>query len=276
MRSLLNIEFASLSGYRPLRLDIHLPEDVSRGVPVVLWIHGGGYIRGSKAGTTVADVLRLIDHGIAVASVEYRLTSEAKLPAQVFDVKGAVRWLRANAEEFGLDANHIGAWGGSVGGHLAALLATTHHVTELEGDVGGNIEHSSQISAAVIWSPLTDARLEPARSSFATEPGGWVQTAFGQPVERAGDLIDLVNPIRYACSDAAPTFIVHSREDPEIPFRSSELLTEALRQAGANTTFLPVDGDLHAPRLPSVEGVMEQSTDFLLQHLTTTAAATAS
>jgi acetyl esterase/lipase len=127
----LDLEYAG-AGNRALLLDLHLPDGAPRPYPLVLYIHGGAWREGTKAHPRA---LRFLSEGYAVASVEYRLSQEAIFPAQIHDCKAAVRWLRANAGDFGLDAGRIAAWGESAGAHLASLLGTSAGVAELEGDL---------------------------------------------------------------------------------------------------------------------------------------------
>src|SRR5688572_24897811 len=131
-----------------LPMDIYKPTGVTTPTPVVLWIHGGGW-QGGTYNTTPLQVQALLSRGISVASVEYRLSGTSIFPAQINDVKGAVRYLRANASTFGLDMNRVSAWGTSAGAHLSALLATSGDVTSLEGNTGGNLGFSSRIFSAV-------------------------------------------------------------------------------------------------------------------------------
>src|SRR5215210_1869779 len=119
-RTVVDITYATVGG-KALALDLDLPGG-SGPFPVIVWIHGGAWAEGDKAGGPAAFYSSL---GYAVARVNYRVSSEALFPAQLFDVKGAVRWLRANAAKYRLDADHIGAWGASAGAHLASLLGTT-------------------------------------------------------------------------------------------------------------------------------------------------------
>ena len=139
------IEYAAVLGYRPLLLDLYLPDPgASPGqAPVVLFLHGGGWGLGSRTevGPPFDDwqpsfFERLAQAGFAVASADYRLSGEARFPAQLHDAKAAVRWLRRNAGEYQLDGDRIVAWGASAGGHLAALLGLTGDVPGLEGSVG--------------------------------------------------------------------------------------------------------------------------------------------
>ena len=126
-----------------LTLDLYCPEKFSGAVPVIIYIHGGGWRSGRKER---CPAVALVQDGYAVASIDYRLTSTAPFPAQIEDCKAAVRWLRANAAKYNLDADRIGVWGMSAGGHLAALLGTSGGVPELEGS-GDNMQYSSQVQA---------------------------------------------------------------------------------------------------------------------------------
>src|SRR2546427_8684591 len=127
-----NLEYGRGSG-RAMLLDLYLPEKSDQPLPLITWIHGGAWLGGSKDGGSPA--LQFTTHGYAVAHVGYRLSPEAKFPAQINDCKAAVRWLRANAKKYQLDPDKFVAWGSSAGGHLAALVGTTGGVKELEGGV---------------------------------------------------------------------------------------------------------------------------------------------
>jgi acetyl esterase/lipase len=144
VRALRNVEYARVDGNRPLYLDLYLPEKPAAPTPLVVWIHGGGWVGGSKNN---CPPLSMVSKGFAAASVEYRFADVAPFPAQIHDCKGAIRFLRANAAKYNLDPNRIGAWGASAGGHLVALLGTGVAVKELDGNVGGNLEYSSRVQA---------------------------------------------------------------------------------------------------------------------------------
>ena len=133
------------AGAKDLLLDLYLPEGAPRPLPLVVWIHGGGWRNGAKEQTPAR---RLVERGYAVASINYRLSGEAIFPAQIHDCKAAVRWLRANAAKYGLDAGRVAAWGSSAGGHLVALLGTSGGIMELEGGLG-NADQSSRVQAVV-------------------------------------------------------------------------------------------------------------------------------
>ncbi len=141
VRSIRDIEYASPGGHS-LKLDLHLPAQVSGRRPAVVFVHGGGWKNGSKAsGAKVA--AWLAEHGFVVASIDYRLTDAAGWPAQIDDCYEAVRWLRRNADKYSVDSEHIGAWGTSAGAHLAALMGTRPYP--------GKETTSSRVQAVCDW-----------------------------------------------------------------------------------------------------------------------------
>ena len=159
-----DIEFAVVNN-QSLKLDLYQPKK-PKGTPLVVWIHGGGWRKGTKERCYID---WLPKHGYTVASISYRYSSVAKFPAQIHDCKGAVRWLRANAEKYGYNPKKIFVAGSSAGGHLTALMATTSENKELEGAVGGNLKFSSVIQGAVVYYGATDfilrSKTQPSRAN---------------------------------------------------------------------------------------------------------------
>ncbi|MGH8170486.1 MAG: alpha/beta fold hydrolase [Steroidobacteraceae bacterium] len=150
-----NLTYASIPGYRPLRLDLYDPPGARGPHPLIIYIHGGGWAFGqprqSGAFSNWPDVLALLaSRGYVVASVGYRLSSEVPFPAAIQDIKAAIRWLRANAQQYEIDPRHVGIWGGSAGGHLAALDAVTCGVASLSPTVGGGPAAGPGIGQATI------------------------------------------------------------------------------------------------------------------------------
>ena len=170
-----NLEFAVVQD-QSLKLDLYLPE-APKGSGLVVWIHGGGWRKGNKGKCFIT---WLPDHGYTVASISYRFSDVAKFPAQLHDCKGAVRWLRANAGKYGYDAAKIIVAGASAGGHLTTLMATTSGYKLLEGRVGGNLDQSSSVRAAIDYYGATDfvlrSKTQPSR---ANEKGSVVYDLLG-------------------------------------------------------------------------------------------------
>jgi acetyl esterase/lipase len=238
-----------------LKLELLVPQGAAKLVPVVVWIHGGGWKSGSRTPipTRVSD---LCLRGYAVASVDYRLTTTALWPAQIQDVRGAVRWLRAHAAEYGLDPDRFAAWGESAGGHLAAVLATSGGVpsitigsasADLEGTTGGNPGQSSRVQAAVDWYGATDFLQMRFYPSTVNHDGATSDESklVGGAIQSYPERVATANPITYASADDPPLLAMHGTLDKLIPFNQSQLLVDALNAAGASATLRPVQGAGH-------------------------------
>lgn len=205
----------------------------------------------------------LVTNGIAVASIEYRLSNEAKFPAQIMDCRAAIRWLRANAAVHGLDPAHIGAFGASAGGHLAALLGTAGEMKEW--DVGSHLDQSPRVSCVVALYPPTD--LDELTSGWF-----WRKVSFsdvgrliGGAVEQNRDLVARANPAHYISKNSPPFYLLHGDEDKLVPIRQSELLHAALKQAGIPSHLEIVRGKGHAIGPPPE--ALPRLNEFLQQHL---------
>ncbi|GEM_PF-3999219 len=248
-----NLAYATV-GAQTLLLDLYLPQGATAKTPVVLWIHGGAW-----SATTHIDKNNighitsvLVPKGIAVASLNYRLSEEAKWPAQIQDCKGAIRWLRANAEKYNLDGS-VGAWGESAGAHLAALLGTAGGVgmytsgaytVDLEGATGGNTGVSSLVQAVVDYYGPTDF----FRSAQGAVKFGWDVTKPDFPPNMLIDGFVLQNPDK--CNAASsltfvdkgdpPFLIFHGLADDQVLVEQSRFLDSALKKSAVPcslTTF---------------------------------------
>ncbi len=239
-----DLEYARADG-RKLLLDLYLPERASGPRPLVVWIHGGGWSAGSKEGGRWR-ASQLTPKGYAVASIGYRLSGEAKFPAQIHDCKAAVRFLRANAEKYGIDPNRIVAWGSSAGGHLAALLGTSGGVEELEGDLG-NPDQSSCVQAVCdFFGPTDFTKMNDFPSAIDHDAARSPESKLiGGPIQQNKDKVAKANPITYVGKDDPPFLIVHGDQDRAVPYNQSELLHEALKKAGIETTLHRVKGGGH-------------------------------
>jgi acetyl esterase/lipase len=242
-------------GHERNRLDLYLPEKAAKPLPVILWVHGGGWTNGDK---TNGPAFRFAAKGYAVASMNYRFSQHAIFPAQIYDCKAAVRWLRANAGKYHLEADHIGAWGGSAGGHLVALLGTTAGVKDLEGP-GGNEDQSSRVQAVVDWFGPTDF-LTAGKKDTRTHLLG------GDPEENKAQARK-ASPMTYVSKDAAPFLIMHGDQDKTVPISQSETFAAALKKAGADATFVVVKGGKHGGALFTNAESMKLIEDFFAKHL---------
>jgi acetyl esterase/lipase len=228
-------------------LDLYAPKNFKK-VPLIVWIHGGGFLFGTKGGFPVEPVpLHLLLEGYAIASINYRLSAEAVFPAQLEDCKAAVRWLRAHADEFGIDPDRIGVWGASAGGNLAALLGTTSEVRDFE--VGDNFGYSSRAQAVCdFFGPTDFLQMDANRlpdGQIHNTPDSPESKLVGGPIEDNPDKVSRVNPISYVTKSASPFLIVHGTLDRLVPFHQSQLLAAALEAAGALVKFYPVEGGGH-------------------------------
>jgi acetyl esterase/lipase len=224
-------------------LDLYAPKK-AKNVPLIVWIHGGAFLFGSKEGSPLEPIpLHLLLEGYAVASINYRLSPEAVFPAQLEDCKAAIRWLRAHADEFGTDPNRIGVWGASAGGHLAALLGTTGEVRGF--DVGENLGYSSCVQAVCdFYGPTDFLRMDAHRlpdGQIHDAPDSPESKLVGAPIQDNPDKVRRVNPITYASKGAPPFLIVHGILDRLVPFNQSQLLTDALEAVGTPVQFHPVE-----------------------------------
>ncbi len=213
-----------------LTLDLYCPEKVSGSLPVIVWIHGGGWRNGRKER---CPAVALVPDGYAVASINYRLTRTAPFPAQIEDCKAAVRWLRANASAYHLDPDHIGAWGMSAGGHLAALLGTSGGVPELEGS-GDNMQYSSRVQAVCDVAGPADL---PALTNVGPKRTLAIEGLLGGPLGTEKAKAIAASPIHYVSKDDPPFLIVHGEGDRVVPVEQGQRLYEALRKAGVTATL---------------------------------------
>jgi acetyl esterase/lipase len=243
------------NGHARHRLDLYLPEKPERPLPVILWIHGGGWTNGDKDRVPIA---WFATNGYAIAAINYRFSQHAIFPAQIHDCKAAVRWLRANAAKYALDPNHFGAWGGSAGGHLVALLGTTAGVKDLEGTEGNN-DQSSSVQAVVDWYGPTDFLTAGRKDTRTNLIGG------DPPTNR--EAARKASPMTYVSKDAAPFLIMHGDRDRTVPISQSETFAAALKKAGAAARFVVVkDAGHDGARFTNAEH-LKQVEAFFGEHL---------
>ena len=254
-----NLEYSRVQG-QSLLLDLFTPNDVKEKLPLIVWVHGGGWTSGDKEN---CPVILFITMGYAVASINYRLSLEAVFPAQIHDCKASIRYLRANALEYNIDPDRIGVWGGSAGGHLAALMGVSDGIMELEGD-GGNPNVSSRVQAVCDFFGPTDftviknlrlskdPRIGQKLKDFNLDDDNNVVTKLlGVPVDQDTEKAEQASPITYVKklnSDKKdfPSFLImHGEKDPIVPVEQSIAFHDALKAAGLDSSLHVYKGAKH-------------------------------
>jgi len=262
-KALRNIEYARVDG-KPLLLDIYLPKDAPRPLPVIVWIHGGGWQAGDK---NHCPAVPFVSQGYAAVSINYRLTDEAPFPAQIHDCKAAIRWVRAHAKEYGFAADRIGVWGASAGGHLAALLGTSGGVKELEGDVGDNLNYSSRVQAVCDFCGPSSFREEDFESvpwAGKQEGAKAVTKLCGGPLREHREMAVLASPVAHVSRDDPPFLIVHGAKDTLVRPKHAELLAAALKKAGVEVTLKILPDAGHGVGRPETHKL---AVEFFDRHL---------
>ena len=249
------------------RLDLiapSLPRHVTALAPVIVWIHGGGWEQGSHHQNPAR---AMAGRGYAVASIGYRLSSQAKYPAQIEDCRAAIRWLRAHAREYHLDPDRIGVWGASAGGHLAALLGTA--AKEKRFDVGENLDQSSAVRCVIDSFGPSDFLHwgDPPLPASHDTPNTALARLLGGRVRDHEELARLASPVSFVDKNAAPFLIMHGENDPIVPAQQSVVLDAALRAAGVESTLVIVPGGGHGGAAFTDAKYLWQMVAFMDWHL---------
>lgn len=207
--------------------------------PLLMWIHGGAFMAGDKAENHPVWG-ELVKAGFAVATVNYRLSGDAKWPAQVHDCKAAIRFLRAHADEYHLDPGRIAVWGSSAGGHLAALVAASGTARTL--DVGESLDQSSAVTCAVdLFGPIDFETMPGFRSPDSPEARLW-----GRATADAPELAREASPLTYLSARTPPILVFHGEDDDVVDISQSRLFDAAMRKAGAPGEFVALPGVGHS------------------------------
>ncbi len=261
------------------KLDLYLP-GAQGPFPLVIYVHGGAFKFGDKGNHEASGSFPfLLAAGYALASINYRLSGEAIFPAQIHDVKTAVRWLRANAGACHIDPARIGAWGASAGGHLVSLLGTSGSATELEGAELGHAEQSSWIQAVVSWyAPidflhmdsqlLEDEHCGPAAATH-NQPNSPESELLGAPIQTIPELVRTTNPITYMHREVPPFLIEHGTADCVVPARQAQQIYDALVPliGAENVELVYLSGARHADAIFTSSSNMQRVVQFFERHL---------
>jgi acetyl esterase/lipase len=249
--SFADVTFSTLPGFRPLAIDIYVPKKSRAPKPLILYIHGGGWMGGhtrqSAAFSNFPAVLaKLASEGFVVASLEYRLSGEAPFPAQLQDARAAIRFLKANATKYGLDPSRVGVWGGSAGGHLAALAALSCGVTSL--DPAPAAPGSECVQAAVTWYGVFDfapmlARQAPGNAALNPAENALLRCT---PATCTPEAVRAVSPASYIDAKDPPFLLIHGEKDAVVPVAQSRDAEAAMKAAGMSVEAIYIAGADHS------------------------------
>lgn len=251
-------------------VDVYLPKkrNSDKPLPVIAMIHGGGWVNGDRISYAALGIQLARTGDYAAVGVGYRLSKEAHWPAQVYDCKAAIRWIRAHAKEYNLDADKIAVWGSSAGGHLSALLGTSGDVKELEGGLGPNTSFTSRVQCVVnLCGPedftkalMFDKEGKPNWNDDAVSGllGGNAQEKHAEAVA--------ASPVTYVTKDDPPFITFHGTKDLRVAFLHAEAIHAALKKAEVPSLLVPItDGGHGSVNHPEVKVRGQQFTDKILR-----------
>lgn len=259
------IEYAKV-GEHALLLDLYLPGKQTQ--PLIVWVHGGAWRAGARKSMPLG---KLVAHGWAIASVDYRLSPVAPFPAQVHDIKAAIRFLRARQKELGCDARQIVIAGGSAGGHLAALVGVSNGVKELEGTIGNHAGTSSEVQAIVSFyggSNLQTILSQSTPHGLRVRVPALQLLLGGQPEEKKA-LARLASPVAHVDAGDPPLLLLHGDQDMQMPINQAHELVGAYERVQRPVEFIVLHGAGHGGAAFYDDTRLQRVTSFLAKHLPT-------
>ena len=238
------------------RMDIYLPETGKDAYKVVVVIYGSAWFANNMKSMAYMSIGKpLVDAGFAVVCINHRSSGDAKFPAQIHDVKAALRFIRAHSSDYHLDTRFVGITGFSSGGHLASLAGVTNDMkkttrggttVEIEGAVGSDLEFSSRVDAVVDWfGPVDMSRMKDCNT---VNDGRSPEAALigGAPVDNP-DLVQLISPITYVTTLGPKFLVIHGEADTVVPHCQSEYFSQELKKCGRLDAFVSVPNGQHGP-----------------------------
>ncbi len=253
-KSYKGIQYAKIDG-KSLKTDIYVPPVPagSPAPPLLVWIHGGGWRKGSRKNINGA-FKQMLYKGYAVASIDYRLGGISSHPKLIHDCKGAIRFLRANAKKFGYSADKIGIGGSSAGGHLVLLLGFSNGVPALEGTVGGNLEVSSKVDAIVdFYGPFDFRRIKERAPRYGAKVNS--------------PLVITASPITYLDPKDPPVLIFQGDKDHVVPCDQSIFLNKVCKEKGVESHLTLIKGAQHGGEEFITNDITQKISDFFDQHI---------
>lgn len=259
-----NVQYAEVDGIA-LALDIHLP-DGAPNPPLVVFVHGGGWRAGTKASGVP---LEFVENGYAVASIDFRQSTQAPFPAQIHDIKAAIRFLRANAGAYGYDSSRIAVTGASSGAHLATLAGVTNGHPELEGSVGEHLDASSDVHAIISYFGASDLTTILSQSTpfglSIREPA--LAQLLGDLPDQVPALAELASPVLHVDAQDPPLLLLHGDRDPQMPVNQSLQMEGAYKSQGLDVRFVAVHGAAHGGPAFFSEENLDIALEFLQRSL---------
>jgi acetyl esterase/lipase len=258
-----DVPFARVDG-KELLLDLHMPQGTPDGL--IIWVHGGAWREGTR---DWVDIAGMVGRGWAIASVDYRLSTEARFPAQIHDIKAAVRFLRAHADVYGFPSSRFIIAGSSAGGHLAALVGVTNGHAELEGTVGEYTDQSSDVQAIIDQFGASDFTtiLDQSTPFGLKMRAPALELLLGALPETVPDLARLASPVEHVDQFDPPLLLWHGDEDPQMPLEQSYELRRAYEKVGATVSFRIMHGSAHGGPAFSDEAAIALIDRFLRENL---------
>lgn len=254
-----DIVYATVAG-KPLALDLYLPAG-KKSPPLIVWVHGGAWYMYDKKQYPKA----LVDSGFALASLDFRQSTEARFPAQIFDIKAGIRFLRAKAKEYGYRVDRIAIAGASSGGHLAAVVGVTNGEAQFEGALGDHLNESSSVQAILDYfgaSNLTTILAQSTPFGLGVRKPALDKLLGGQP-EAVPELAKLASPVFFVDRNDPPLLLLHGDQDPQMPINQSHELQGAYESLGLKVQLDVVHGAGHAGPKFYEEPHLTRAVDFL-------------
>lgn len=259
-----DITYAEVDGHE-LKLDLYVPE-MTESPPLVVWIHGGGWRAGSRKKPKLKEITK---HGYALASISYRFTDKAIFPAQIHDCKAAVRWLRSNTRRFGYDAKWIAVAGSSAGAHLALLMGVSAGVKELEGNVGGNFDHSSAVQTVIDYYGPSDfvlrGKTQPDRA-YTEKSGSFALLGGLRDGKVKPEMETFASPSNYVTADDPPLLIFHGDADRTVLLDQSQRIKQLYLDAGLKGRLVTLKNAGHGGQQFFTGSHFDTVKEFLNEH----------
>ncbi len=259
-----NIEYATVNS-NSLQLDLYLPAEV-KSPRLIVWVHGGAWRSGSKNSVPILDLTK---QEYAIASVDYRLSPVAKFPAQIHDIKAAIRYLRANEKRYGYDASSIAIAGSSAGGHLVALMGVTNGHKALEGEVGTHLDQSSDVQAIIdYYGPtnfMTILKQSTPHGLSVRVPA--LQLLLGSQPGENPQLAKLASPVFHVDRNDPPLLLIHGDQDPQVPINQSHELQGKYEEHNLPVIFEVIHGGAHGGKEFYDANRLNIVANFLKNHL---------